>query len=176
MIVGENETLNQISFENRQRQLQADAEREKKQKEQQEEEDKKSPFKNFAQLNRDKLVQVRSMLRGNPNAAVVFMFIVEHMDKMNALVCSYKVMQEQLDMGRTTLSNAIKYLKEKGFLYVYKTGTANVYCLNPDVVWTSYGKNTRYCKFPANVILSASEQEETVKAKYTMAKIMDDNS
>lgn len=176
MQVGEQESLGTTTFKNRARQLKQAEKEEQKNAEKEENEKRKSPYKNFAQLNRDELVQVRSMMKDNPNAALVFIFLIEHMDNMNALVCSYRVLQECLGLGRTTLSNSIKYLKEHNFLYVYKAGTANVYCVNPNIAWTSYGKNVQYCKFPANVIISASEQEEidkNKKIKYTKSKILE---
>ena len=87
------------------------------------------------------------------------------MDKYNAVVCSYKVFQEALGMGQATVARSIKYLKENGFLYVYKTGTSNVYVANKDLVWNSWGNNVEYCEFPANIVLSASEQEERSKVR-----------
>ena len=85
------------------------------------------------------------------------------MDKYNAVVCSYKVFQDALDMGQATVARSIKYLKEHGFLYVYKTGSSNVYVANKDLVWNSWGNNREYCEFPANIVLTASEQEERSK-------------
>ena len=63
-------------------------------------------------------------------------------------------------MGQATVARSIKYLKEHGFIYVYKTGTSNVYVANKDLVWNSWGSNVEYCEFPANIVLSKSEQEE----------------
>ena len=68
-------------------------------------------------------------------------------------------------MGQATVARSIKYLKENGFLYVYKTGTSNVYVANKDLVWNSWGNNVEYCEFPANIVLSASEQEERSKVR-----------
>ena len=44
-----------------------------------------------------------------------------------------------------------------------KTGTSNVYVANKDLVWNSWGNNIDYCEFPANIVLSRSEQEERTK-------------
>jgi hypothetical protein len=82
------------------------------------------------------------------------------MDKYNAVVCSYKVFQEALGMSKATIQRSVAYLKEHGFLYVYKTGASNVYVANKELVWNSWGNNVQYCEFPANVVLSASEQEK----------------
>ena len=179
MKVGQENTTEQTSFAVRERQLQAEQREEQQEIASQKIQDKKSPYRNFVQLNCDNLVEIRSLMKANATAALVFMFFVEHMDTTNSLVCSYKVLQEYFNLGRTTLSKSIKYLKDHGFLYVYKSGTANVYCLNPQTVWKSYGDNVRFCKFPANVLLSASEQEEIDKNRnlaYTRLKSMDGES
>lgn len=158
-VVAKPKNLNEVSFEQRARDLQ-DLER----KEQEQiAKTRKSPFSSFYQVNKDNSEYLRSCLKENPKALELLFFIFDHMDKYNAVICSYKVFQEALGMGQATVARAIKYLKEHGFLYVYKTGTSNVYVANKDLVWNSWGNNVEYCEFPANVVLSKSEQEERSK-------------
>lgn len=122
--------------------------------------ERKSPFSRFYQVNKDNSAYLRSCLRENPKALELLFFIFDHMDKYNAVVCSYKVFQETLGISKATVQRCIKYLKDHGFVYVYKTGSSNVYVANNNLVWNSWGNNKQYCEFPANIILSASEQEE----------------
>ena len=56
-------------------------------------------------------------------------------------------------------------MKEKGYIAVFKSGTSNVYAVNDKVAWNSWGTNYAYSKFPANIILSISEQEESIQTK-----------
>ena len=161
VVVSEPKNLNDVSFKQRAIDLIA--------KEQEELEElkwqKKSPFARFYQVNKDNSEYLRSCLKENPKALQVLFFIFDHMDKYNAVVCSYKVFQDALNMGQATVARSIKYLKEHGFLYVYKTGSSNVYVANKDLVWNSWGNNREYCEFPANIVLTASEQEERSKIK-----------
>ena len=69
------------------------------------------------------------------------------MDKYNAVICSYKVFQETLGMGQATVARCVKYLKDHGFLYVYKTGTSNVYVANKNLVWNSWGIMSNIANF-----------------------------
>lgn len=158
-VVAEPKGLNEVSFEQRARDLQ---ELERNEQEQLKR-TRKSPFSSFYQVNKDNSEYLRSCLKENPKALELLFFIFDHMDKYNAVICSYKVFQEALGMGQATVARAIKYLKEHGFLYVYKTGTSNVYVANKDLVWNSWGNNVEYCEFPANIVLSKSEQEERSK-------------
>lgn len=159
VVVAEPKGLNEVSFEQRARDLQ-DLERSEQE---QLKKTRKSPFSSFYQVNKDNSEYLRSCLKENPKALELLFFIFDHMDKYNAVICSYKVFQEALGMGQATVARAIKYLKEHGFLYVYKTGTSNVYVANKDLVWNSWGNNVEYCEFPANIVLSKSEQEERSK-------------
>lgn len=160
-VVAEPKSLGEISFEQRARDL-AEQEREEQKSLAN---SRKSPFSRFYQINKDNSEYLRSCLKENPKALELLFFVFDHMDKYNAVVCSYKVFQEVLGMSKATVQRAIAYLKEHGFLYVYKSGTSNVYVANKDLVWNSWGNNVDYCEFPANVILSASEQEERTKVQ-----------
>lgn len=147
---------NEISFEQRARDL-----KDQEQKEQEElKQQRKSPFSRFYQVNKDNSEYLRSCLRENPKALELLFFIFDHMDKYNAVICSYQVFQEALGMSKATIQRSIKYLKDNGFVYIYKTGTSNVYVANKDLVWNSWGNNIDYCEFPANIVLSRSEQQE----------------
>lgn len=113
--------------------------------------------RNFVQLNRDFMLDIAKLGSDNPNALSLFMFISQHMDGNNALCISMKALEEALDLSRSTLSRAVRYLKDKGWLCVLKTGTSNIYVINPDIEWTSWANQKQYCKFTTNVIVTPSE-------------------
>lgn len=160
-VVAEPRTPNEVSFEQRARDLAYQDREEQKAAANA----RKSPFTRFYQVNKDNSEYLRSCLKENPKALELLFFIFDHMDKYNAVICSYQVFQEALGMSSRTVSRCVKYLKDNGFLYVYKSGSSNVYVANKDLVWNSWGNNVEYCEFPANIILSASEQEERVKVR-----------
>lgn len=159
MVTKQPKGLNDISFEQRARDLKALEEQDKKKLN----EDRKSPFARFYQVNKQHSEDLMWLLNTNPNAYKILLFIFDHMDKYNAVMCSYVVLQEYFGLSRATVSRAVKVLKDNGFIAILKSGTSNVYVANPDLVWNSWGNNVQYCEFPANVILSKSEQEERAK-------------
>ncbi len=144
----------EISFEERNRQLQPLIAQEKRK-------GRESVYKEFAQLNMEGSLneKVMNKLFDFPAAGKIFFFIANHMDGYNALIASYAVFQEALGLSNSTVTRGIKYLKDNGFIYIKKSGATNVYLLNPEIMWKSWGNNMKYCEFPANVILTASEQE-----------------
>lgn len=150
---------NSISFEARKRQLEEDERREKEELQRQ----KKSPYRSWVQMNKDAYKAEDWLMSKSPIAYRIFKFLINNMDSYNAVMCSQTVLQEQFDVSRVTISRAIKLLKEKQFIDVYKSGTSNVYAVNKQIAWNSWGSNFKHGKFGANIILSESEQDEQVK-------------
>ena len=147
-----NHLKGEISFEERAKQLEAEEMREKRKR--------YSAYKEFAQLNMEGTLNEKIMyeLAESPAAMKLFWFIANHMDGYNALLASYKVFEEALNMSESTITRGIRTLRKMGLLYIKKSGSANVYMLNPDVIWKSWATNMQYCEFPAKVLLAKSEQ------------------
>ena len=53
---------------------------------------------------------------------------------------------------------------------ILKSGNANVYTINDKVYWKSWGNNRQYSKFPANVVLAMSEQDEDHQISFDKLK------
>ena len=121
---------------------------------------RKSSFEKFYQINKKKAEYLTYCLDENPTALKILFFIFSNMDGYNSVACSYKVLEEALGLSKSTLIRAVRFLKKHGFIYVYKSGSANVYVANSDLAWSSWGNNRKYCKFPTNIILSKTEQEK----------------
>lgn len=119
--------------------------------------------RDFIQLYREHIDDVAKLARDNGKAYDLFMLLVKHMDGTNALAVSNVALSELLQVTTRTIQRAVKYLKDSGWICVLKTGTSNVYIVNPEVAWTSYGNQKQYCKFQANVLLSSSENAEYLK-------------
>lgn len=155
-----------FSFDERQEQIEND----KKIEEERRQRERKSPFSNFVQVNKDYYKAEDWLMSQSPIAYRIFKFLINNMDSYNAVICSYKVLQEYFGISQPTVARAIKLLKEKGYIAVLKSGTSNIYALNDKIVWNSWGTNTQYSKFPANVVLSLAEQENSVQNKIKTMK------
>ena len=138
----------------------------------------KSKFKDFYQINKKHSDKLITLALKNPKANALLLFILNNMDGLNALQCSSVVLQEALGMSRTTIYRLTKYLQQNGFIAILKSGTSNVYIVNDDLAWSSWGNNKQYCKFPATVMLSGTENAEFLqklkvakKSKITTVKL-----
>ena len=151
-----------VTFEERAKQIEAEpkAEAEARKRE------KNSPFSRWTQFNNEHTKELMMLAIKYPKAHAILYFLVDQMDNYNACICSATVMQEVLGVSRQTISKNIKTLKELGFLAVLKSGNANIYTINDKVYWKSWGNNRQYSKFPANVVLAMSEQEEQYQISF----------
>ncbi len=131
------------------------------------EREKKSPYRNFAQLNREKIPHLDRACRDNPTAVRILLFIMQHMDHCNALLCPYQVFKEYLGLSQATVARGLKYLKGKGFISVEKKpGIGNTYLLNPELAWTSFGANLKNSRFPGEIGLTAATEEDEDRARH----------
>jgi len=132
---------------------------------------KKSSYQKWAQLNLDYTRELMELSMKNGLSHALLYFLVEQMDELNAVMISSKVLEEFTGKSRQTISRALKVLKDKGFIAVFKSGNSNIYAINDKIYWKSYGKNRKFSKFPANIVLTASEQESLPKKFETIKKI-----
>lgn len=116
--------------------------------------------KDFIMLYRSFIDDITKLAGENYTAYRIFQFICKNMDYHNALCISNIALSELLNISTRTVIRSIKYLKEHGWICVLKSGTSNVYIINPDIAWTSYADEKKYCKFQANVLLSSTENNE----------------
>lgn len=151
----------QVNFDEREKQIKECQKKEEK-------ELKNSPYYEWAQLNLDTItLNAMTKLANNSVAMKIFLFLTKHMDGYNAVMASYKVIIEALELSKATVARGIKYLEENHFIHIMKSGTSNVYILNPQIVWKSWGNNMKYCEFPINIVLAQSEQitQKNIKDK-----------
>jgi Fe2+ or Zn2+ uptake regulation protein len=156
-----------ISFEERQAQLKQEAKKEAERLKRQ----KNSPFSRWTQFNNDHTKELIWLALKYPKAHAILLFLIDQMDQYNAVMCSYKVLEEVLSVGHATIARNLKVLKENGFIAILKSGTSNVFTINDDVYWKSWGSNKKYSKFPANVVLALSEQEENYQMSFADLKV-----
>ena len=123
---------------------------------------KKSPFTRWVQMNIDEDARNADdwLISKSPAAYRIFKFLIENMDKYNAVICSYLVMQEKFGYSQATVKRAIKLLKEHKYIETVRTGGSNIYMVNKQLYWNSWGTNYAYAEFGARIIVSASEQDE----------------
>ncbi len=114
---------------------------------------------NFVQLYIDKLDLIIEMTGENPTAVKVFVWLLKHMDKRNALVVSQEALAEAMNMHRTTIFRCVNYLKEKKAVDIVKSGNTNIYAINAQIAWKSNANGKNFALFDAAVYVAESEQQ-----------------
>ena len=129
---------------------------------------------NFIMLFRNEMSSIMNLQKEDAKAGVLFTFFLEHMDRENALIVSIETISELLEWSRPTVCRKIKFLKDKNFISTARTGNSNIYFINANVAWSTYGNKKEYAKFKASVLISKSEQEYRIKAtKFKQLDLLD---
>ena len=81
------------------------------------------------------------------------------MDKYNNIACTYKKIQNELDISKTSLTQAISVLKKHNYIIAKKVGSGNCYTVNGKIVWGSWGTNYKLCKFVAPIVIADNTNE-----------------
>lgn len=127
----------------------------------------------FVKMYRRFIQQIADLSMESPTALRVLLFLIRHMDGMNAIGVPQKLIAEMIGVSRQTVNTAITYLADHGWIEVYKLGKANIYVVNPDVVWTSYADQKQYCKFQATMLLSGEDNWDVRRADRSQIKYLD---
>lgn len=126
---------------------------------------------NFIMLFRENLPELMWLQMNHAQAASILMFICNHMDRGNALVCPSSIMEEYFDVSRQTISKNIRKLYDFGFIDILKCGNANAYIVNPGFAWTSNKKGLEYCAFNGKILINRKDNKDfDIEASRTKMK------
>ncbi|PZO89398.1 MAG: plasmid replication initiation protein [Gardnerella vaginalis] len=115
----------------------------------------------FVQLYKKELKQLRGLVKLNPTAAQILLVFVEKMNKQNAVIMSYKTLEQITKKKRNTLSKAIKDLREAKFINIIKVGNANAYVVNSNVFWSTDNQiKEKFAIFTATVVACGADQDD----------------
>lgn len=163
------EVHNDLTFEQRE----ADLEKAEKAQQRALKNKKESPFDNFTQMNLKHADDWIALSKKSHIAAEILWFLIKNCDRNNAVVCSSKVLEEALNYDRASIFRALKILKESQFVNIKKSGSSNVFLINRELTWKSWGKNYKYAEFGAKIIISESEQDQPVATKTKRVNMID---
>lgn len=103
-----------------------------------------------------------SWLFSHSGLSSVFFYFMAHCDFLNRAKISQTEISKDLNLSIIRLKQNIKILVENGFVFVCKEGRENVYILNPKLVWKSWKKNIKDCRFPKEIKLLSPEHNKSV--------------
>lgn len=117
----------------------------------------------FVQVSRSDLRAIADLGAKSSLALDLLMTLAQSMDRQNAVMISYKAMEQILGKSRPTLDRAIRLLKQDNWIQVVKVGTANAYVLNTGVFWTDRGDKRPLASFSARVVTTLAEQDKDLR-------------
>ena len=115
----------------------------------------------FVQLYKKELRQLRGLVKLNPTAAQILLVFVEKMNKQNAVIMSFKTLEQITKKTRQTCSKAVKDLREAKFINIIKVGNANAYVVNSNVFWSTDNQiKEKFAIFTATVVACGADQDD----------------
>jgi hypothetical protein len=118
----------------------------------------------FVQVSRAELRAIADLGAKSALALDLLMVLAQSMDKQNAVMISFKAMEQILGKSRPTLDRAVRLLREDKWIQVVKVGTANAYILNSAVFWTDRGDKRHMASFGAQIVTTLEEQDKDLRA------------
>lgn len=106
------------------------------------------------------------IIKSNPLAAKVYVFLAQNADIHNAVVCSVELLAEEMECSTRSIMRATKWLEENRHLVIAKIATANAYILKPDDIWKTSEENKKFWSFGAAALISKT-QNKTLKRRMT---------
>ena len=77
----------------------------------------------------------------------IFFLLASLIDVKNQVSISEQRIADCLGVSLRHVKRGIAFLGEYNFLSQKKIGTANIYILNPEVIWTGYSTQKRNCDY-----------------------------
>jgi hypothetical protein len=164
MIVQENRSIknNIVSFSERQEELHRQNEVQYKKK--------GSPYRRYKLFNEEYDAILFQLTKESRVASMLFSFLVKEMTEYNIAVCSYKLLQEVLEVSKPSIATAINLLRDKQIIEVYKLGNMNAYAINANIVWKTHGNKIKHARFKAHIALTETEQDKLIRKKINKEK------
>lgn len=116
---------------------------------------------NFVQVSRGHIKAISALAKKSPLAHQILWILVENMGRTtNAVVCSYKALEELTGYSRRSVARGVSILKKESWIDTVKVGNATAYAVNSRIFWQAKRNQKRYAMFSASVIATESEQEQ----------------
>jgi hypothetical protein len=164
MIVQESRSIknNVISFPERKIELDRQEELQYKKK--------GSPYRRYKLFNEEYDNLLFQLNKESRVASMLFAFLVKEMTEYNVAVCSYKLLQEALEVSKQSIATAVNLLRDKQIIEVYKIGNMNAYAINANIVWKTHGNKIKHARFKAHISFTETEQDKLIRKKINKEK------
>ena len=92
----------------------------------------------FIQLYRENgVAALAEMIKQQPVAARVFLYLADKMNHSNAFLSSSREIATDMDLGEATISRAMQFLSKHDYIHRVRKGSAFLIILDPDIIWAS---------------------------------------
>jgi hypothetical protein len=118
----------------------------------------------YVQLSKIYMDETVALANESGAAFKVLMVLVRQMDRVNSVLISNESLEKLTKQSTSTVKRAVKLLREKQWVDVFKIGTSNLYRVNSSIFWQD-GSDGKWASVQANVYINFDEQDEQTKAR-----------
>lgn len=122
---------------------------------------------NFLQFNKLVPQIIVKLSNEKPSAVPVYMALVSLSNNVGCSIVPQSKLGDLIGKSTRTIARLINFLGSKHYIGIARSGRANVYILNYNLIWQTYGYKKalikKYIKFPANVVLTQSQNPNFFK-------------
>jgi len=122
--------------------------------------------KDFVQLQESHMTLFRALNLKNHKAMNFLMFLLEHMNRNNALIVSRDTLAEIFEVSKPTIDRWVRFCKDHMLIQVGRTGSSSIYYVNSTIAWKSKNSKRQFAQFTAEVMISKSEQERELEQSF----------
>ena len=115
---------------------------------------------NFVQVYPKGWARIRKIMKENPAAARVYLFLAEHIDSSTGSVCvAQEVLADELEVAPISIRRHTKWLEDNGAIVRIKVGTGvYAYALDPTDVWRSWDKGKATAAFNTKTLVRKADR------------------
>lgn len=135
---------------------------------------KRRQNKDFVQVYAKGFKRIRWLLKENPRAAELYLFLAEHIDQSaGTVVASQQLLADELKVSRRTIIRLVSWMEENSVFTKIDIGGGSLcgYCLNPDEVWRSFDGAKEYAAFRTKTLARKSDNGDIKRRLKVMMKV-----
>jgi DNA-binding MarR family transcriptional regulator len=76
--------------------------------------------------------------KDSPVGLRLMLYFFKYMDESNNLVCSNNILADEMKCSPSTITKAVRFLKENSFVEVKKSGTTNMFHVSENLALKHY--------------------------------------
>lgn len=121
--------------------------------------------KGFYQVQTSSTPKLLALTKESSMAMQLYLLLNHMATKSNCVVASAQALADHMDVSIASINRAIRTLAKHEFVRLGRSGTTNMFFLNPEITWRAAANKKWTCMFDAVVMTSMDEVPDVVQKR-----------